>query len=253
MSRSPIATGWLPAISHWPCLNRLARPSQILRLGRALSWRPTDTRGSGTEFDCVGERLIGDLQRMNRAIVARLARRGTLPAPAELTASLAHYLAESEALVAENEFRRDSPSGEAILKMRTDIAGALDHDLLERFAQLVLEAVPLGRSGKIDLAAQASRETVLRAADAARLLQLVMLRGHRHGFGQAARDTVEALGAEIETRVAALIAELRLSLENSPPIEARIEAAAEICDVLFGDDRGRLMLRQMGNAIRASA
>ena len=48
-------------------LNRLMQPRQILRLGRALSWKPNDSLVANTELFCVGARLIGEVERLARA------------------------------------------------------------------------------------------------------------------------------------------------------------------------------------------
>ena len=57
-------------------LNRLQHSHQILRLGRALSWKPNDTLVANTEFFCVGARLIGEVERSARVLLLQMPRRG---------------------------------------------------------------------------------------------------------------------------------------------------------------------------------
>ncbi len=52
-------------------MNRLKRPWHILRLARALSWKPDDALVRNTEFGVVGERLIRELSQSVDGIAAR--------------------------------------------------------------------------------------------------------------------------------------------------------------------------------------
>src|ERR1700760_2662674 len=94
-------------------LNRLKHSHQILRLGRALSWKPNDSLVANTEFFCVGARLIGEVERSARVLLLQMPRRGPLPSPRALGASLIPYLDESEGVLSEIGVRRDSPWGVA--------------------------------------------------------------------------------------------------------------------------------------------
>jgi hypothetical protein len=234
-------------------LNRLAQPNQILRLGRALSWKANDSLVSNTEFGCVGARLIAELQLASRDIAAQVARRNSLPAPDELSQRLARYFVECESLLAEMGLRRDSQWGEAILKSRAIAADAIDGSVLARYTQTALAVMPQIQRGQADPAVTPARETITTALAVVNLLQLLLQRGQRHGFGQAARETIEELGAEIEARAADLIGGLHETPAHVATIEAQIEAAAKLCDVLFDDGRGQLMRRRFANAMRASA
>lgn len=232
--------------------NRLARPYQILRLARALSWKPTDTLIANTEFSYVGGRLIGDLQRMSQEIVALISHRHKLPPPEELRSKISRYMEEAECLLNEIGFRRDSVWGEAILQTRAHLAAVLHDKLLQRFAQSILEIMPVGRrDGAVPRAADASSnlETALQSA---RLLQLLAQRGHRHGFAQGARNTLTTLGIELERRTNNALQELRRE-PDTVGLRPQLAAAAKLFDVVFEEGRGQLLLRQMSLALRASA
>src|SRR5262249_46605130 len=60
-------------------MSRLEHSWQILRLGRALAWKPVDALLRDTEFGIIGQRLIRDLQNLIRDIEATAPslRRGT--------------------------------------------------------------------------------------------------------------------------------------------------------------------------------
>src|ERR1019366_4882644 len=98
---------------------------------------------ANTEFAYVGGRLIGDLQRMTREIVAMIAHRHKLPPPEELSRNISHYMEEAEALLNELGFRRDSVWGEAILQTRNDLGAVLHEKLFQRFGQSILAIMPL--------------------------------------------------------------------------------------------------------------
>ena len=224
--------------------NRLARPYQILRLARALSWKPTETLIANTEFAYVGGRLIGDLQRMSREIVAMVIHRHRLPPPDELGRSISRYMEEAEALLNEIGFRRDSVWGEAILQTRNDLAAVLHEKLLQRFGQSILAIMPLdARDGAMpdNDAAGGNLETALQSA---RLIQLLAQRGHRHGFAQAARDTLSSLGIELERRANSALRELKRD-PDAAGLRPQLAAAAKLFDVVFEEGRGELLLRQM--------
>jgi hypothetical protein len=227
--------------------NRLVQPCQILRLGRALSWKPTDSLVAGTEFAWVGGRIVGDLQRLSRVIVSGVARREAVPAAA-LSRQILRYMNESEALLGEIGFRRDSAWGEAILQTRAELADALQRNLLPALVQRVLAAMPPSRSG-----AAPARETLAEAVDAAGLLQLLARRGQRHGFAQAAREALNAACVEAEARTDSALRRLCRDPIIGESVRPQIEGAAMVFDILFEEGRGQLLLRQLANALRASA
>jgi hypothetical protein len=185
-------------------LNRLTQSRQVLRFGRALSWKPNDTLVSNTELFCIGARLIGEVERLARALLAQMPQRGPLPSGATLGGALAHYLDESEGVLSEIGVRRDSPWGAAILHTRSQIADALNTDFLDRYADQVLAVLPLNERHKPDLSQVPSRDVILAASDAASFLKLLTQRGQRHGFAKPAYETIDALGPEIEDRIATL-------------------------------------------------
>jgi hypothetical protein len=222
--------------------NRLVQPCQILRLARALSWKPTDTLVAYTEFSCVGGRLIGDLQHMSRAIVTLVSHRNALPAAEELSRQLSRYMEDAESLLNEIGFRRDSPWGEAILRTRADLAVALDRALLQGFAESILATVP--DDGEAAPDAGANVETAIQSA---RFIQLLAQRGQRHGFALA------VLGTELELKINHALRKLHQDPRGAGSLSQQLEAAAKLFDVVFEEGRGALLLRQIGNARRASA
>lgn len=236
-------------------LNRLQHSHQILRLGRALSWKPNDSLVANTEFACVGARLIGEVERSARALLLQMPRRGPLPAPHALGEALIHYLDESEGMLSEIGVRRDSPWGVAILRTRTDVADALDEEFLARFAARILALLPqVEHPGHgPDLSLAPSRETKALAREAAGFLKLLAQRGERHGFAKPAHEAIEALAAEIDDRITGLCKAAPLAPTGAAAIDAQARAVAELCDQLFDDDRSTQLMRRIAAALHASA
>lgn len=236
-------------------LNRLAQPRQIMRLGRALSWKPNDSLVVSTEFSCVGERLIGEVERLARILLQLMPGRGPLPSPGNLAAALVHYLDESEGMLGEIGVRRDSPWGAKLLQTRTEIADAFNVDFLDRYAKVVLALLPRAERPLrgADLAAAPSSETIIAASDAAAFLKLLTQRGQRHGFAKAALETIDALGKEIEDRFEDLCEAARVAPANLTVIEAQARCAMALCDELFDDGRSATQMRRLTAAMRAPA
>ena len=237
-------------------LNRLQHSYQILRLGRALSWKPNDSLVASTEFSSVGARLIGDVERSARVLLLQMPRRGPLPAPPRaLGDALVHYLDESEGVLNEIGLRRDSPWGMAILRTRTDVADALDEDFLDRFAEIILALLPqVEHPGHgPDLSTAPGRETIALAHEAAGFLKLLTQRGERHGFAKPAHDTIKALADEIDARIADLCAAARSAPASGAVIEAQARAIAALCGELFDDDRATQLIRRISAALHAPA
>jgi hypothetical protein len=233
--------------------NRLVQPCQIFRLARALSWKPIDTLVAHTEFGCVGQRLVGDLHHLSQAIVGLVSPRHALPPPEEFSRQISRYMEEAESLLSEIGFRRDSPWGEAILRTRSDLAKALDRALMERFARWILAVMPhSSRDGGAPPApdAGANVETALQSA---RFMQLLAQRGQRHGFALAARDALATVGTELELGADRVLKQLRQDPYGSSTLRSQLEATAKLFDIVFEEGRGQLLLRQIGNALRASA
>ncbi len=243
-------------------VNRLTRPQHVLRLGRALSWKGDDSLVRGTEFAVVGERLILDLQCLAQDVLALVARPGHVPSRATLAGAVLRYMEDAEGLVGEFGFRRDNPWGEAILRTRMQLANVLGRDFLDRMAEQAIlgKLLPLDRrsgkarggAGEPDLSAPPDPADIEEAVATAQFFALLLNRGSRHGFAQAARAAVDALGAEMEKRAAALLEVLRRSPVNST-IEAQIDATVRVLDVLFEDGRGALLERRMRVANQAGA
>jgi hypothetical protein len=234
-------------------LNRLQHAYQILRLGRALSWKPNDSLVANTEFHCVGARLIGEVSRGARLLLMQMPRRGPLPAPGTLAATLVHYLDESEGVLSEIGVRRDSPWGIALLRSRTDVADALDETFLERMGEFILALLPQLEypDRGPDLSAPPSRETIKTGTHAARFMKLVTVRGERHGFGKTTREAINALDEEIEARIIDLCDAIRTQPEHIDAIEAQARAVAELYGELFDDDRSTILMRRITMALHA--
>jgi hypothetical protein len=238
-------------------LNRLRRPWHILRLARALSWKQNDALLRQTEFGAVGERLIHELSQSAQEIAALAGVRGGAIDCARLAAAIADYMEESEGLLGEFGFRRDSSWGESILRTRVTVAAAVGRDFLARAAdQMLARILPPERRARQGHEAEPrqppSEAAIVEATTAARLLILLQQRGSRHGFGQPARDTIETLNTELEKRTTDLLDALRQA-PGDPVIEAQLAAAAQIFDLLFEDGRGSTVTRRMRLANQASA
>jgi len=236
-------------------LNRLQHPHQILRLGRALSWKPNDSLVANTEFSCVGARLIGEVERSARVLLLQMPRRGPLPSPHALGDALVHYLDESEGVLSEIGVRRDSPWGTAILRTRTDVADALDEPFLERFAELILALLPqVEHPGHgPDITTAPSRETAALAREAAGFLELLTHRGERHGFAKPAHDAIKALAEEIDARITDLCDAARFAPTSAAVIEAQGRATAALCEELFDNDHANRLMRRVAAALHAPA
>jgi hypothetical protein len=236
-------------------LNRLQHSHQILRLGRALSWKPNDTLVANTEFYCVGARLIGEVERSARALLLQMPRRGPLPSPRPLGDALIHYLDESEGVLSEIGVRRDSPWGIAILRSRTDVADALDEIFLDRFAELILALLPRAEhpGHGPDLSTAPSRDTINLASEAAHFLKLLTQRGERHGFAKTAHEAIAALAEEIDDRIIDLCEAVRTAHGHAAMIEAQARAVADLYGELFDDDRSTALMRQVTAALHAPA
>jgi hypothetical protein len=226
-------------------LNRLDQPSHILRLGRALSWKPDESMLRDTEFGVVGERLVSDLQRSAHDVAALAVRRGDAPDIDRLGAALSCYMRDAEGLLAEFNFRRDSAWGERILETRAQLIAALSGDWLARLAATaVLERIlPLQRRGAEPELRAPDADAAAAAIETGRFLAKLAQRGSRHGLGHA-RDAVDALGEEIERRAATLLELLREAPDNAP-VAAQLAAAVQVLAVLFEDGRGDTLARRI--------
>lgn len=239
-------------------LNKLERAWAILRLGRALSWKANDALVRDTEFGIIGERLIADLQRQARELVAAADARGVLEELPALQARLGAYIEDAEGLLGEFGFRRDSPWGEAILTTRAQVARAVADGLAPRIGEAALEVLPqMQRAGARrlvqvpDLASLPDSRVTLRAESGAHFLRFLLHRGARHGLGAAARGIIEHLGEELDRRASQLLDELRAAPENAV-IPAQLGAAQRVLDALFEDGRGALLERRLRNAQAAA-
>src|SRR4029077_1885808 len=111
-------------------MNRLERPWYVLRLGRALSWKPTDALLQDTELGIVGQRLIRDIEALVHELEGLMpSRRGRSPQATDYGRRhqiMRRYIETSEGMLSEFGFRRDSDWGEQILETRGALSRALD-------------------------------------------------------------------------------------------------------------------------------
>jgi hypothetical protein len=245
-------------------MNRLERPWYVLRLGRALSWKPTDALLQDTELGIVGQRLIHDIEVLVRELEGAMpSRRGRGPLAADygrIHQIMSRYIETAGGMLSEFGFRRDSDWGEQILETRAALSRLLDEDRLELVSEVPLALLPLRRgvsarglaSDDPDLETAPTPEAIEQAVRAAKLLVLLMQKGGRHGISSPARITVEELGIEIDNRAAKLYDEL----SQHPTHEvaaAQLAAIIKVAEVLFEDGRAAVMTRRLKNMQRASA
>lgn len=236
-------------------LNKLERPWQVLRLGRALSWKQNDSLVRDTEFGIIGERLIAELQVVTREL-CMIAANKTASDLAALNAQITRYIDDSEGLLGEFGFRRDSAWGEAILQTRVAVAQAIGRDFLDTVADLILAVLPQtrragarrGGTGAPDLTIAPDEQIIARALEGSRFLIFLMHRGARHGFAGSAREACDQLAEEIQRRTTEIFSEVRSTPAPNPVVATQIDAAARVCDVLFEDERGELLTRKLRNA-----
>ncbi len=235
-------------------LNRLERPWHVLRLGRALSWKPNDALVRDTEFGVIGERLIAELQVQTRDIVLRAHDRRSRDLGVMLKL-ITGYIDDAEGLLGEFGFRRESAWGEAILKTRVEVSQAIGADFLETVVDAAVAVLPQARrqgrrGGAADISQKPDEATIAKAQESARFLTFLTQKGQRHGFATAARDAIERIGEEIERRTEDVLGEVRTAADNLC-IPAQIEAAAQVLSLLFEDGRGELLNRRYRNALQA--
>jgi hypothetical protein len=239
-------------------MNRLERPFQILRLGRALSWKPNDAMMQDTELAIVGQRLMRDLQTLANEVDAQMPsqRRGTAAVIdfEAIVSAITRYFESVQGMLAEFGFNRDSPWGTQILETRATLSRAFDSDQLERVAEIALAVLPLRRgvsargmaSDDPDLETAPTPATIEQAVRAARLLALLLQRGGRHGLSNPAKTAIDEIGTEILNRSDKLYDELA----HNPGHEiaaAQITAIVRVADVLFEDGRGQVLARRLKN------
>ncbi|HVM78681.1 MAG TPA: hypothetical protein VMU06_06655 [Stellaceae bacterium] len=244
-------------------MNRLARPWEILRLGRSLSWKPTDALMRDTELGIIGQRLIRDLEAHTREVAALAPQRrrgaGAAPDYARLQQAMLLYIESAEGMLSEFGFRRDSPWGEQILETRAILGRALGPDQLAEVAEAALAALPLKRgvsarglaSDDPDLETIPAPETIEQALRAAKFLVLLAQKGARHGLSSPARATIEEIGNEINNRCDRLFEELSMRPEHAVAA-AQIAAVVRVAEILFEDGRAQTLARRLKNMQRSA-
>ncbi|HXP74838.1 MAG TPA: hypothetical protein VN823_11885 [Stellaceae bacterium] len=245
-------------------MNRLERPWYVLRLGRALSWKPTDALLHDTELGIIGQRLIHDIEVLAREIEGLMpSRRGRGPQAVDygrLHQAMSRYIENSEGMLSEFGFRRDSDWGEQILETRAALSRTLGQDRLALVAEAPLALLPQRRgvsarglaSDDPDLETAPTPEVIEQGLRAARLLVLLMQKGGRHGLSSPARITIDELGIEINNRAAKLYDELAQHPTHEAAA-AQLAAIIKVAEVLFEDGRAAVMTRRLVNMQRSSA
>jgi hypothetical protein len=245
-------------------MNRLERPWFVLRLGRALSWKPTDALLQDTELGIVGQRLIYDIEVLVRELEGLMpSRRGRNPQAADygrLYQIMSRYIETSEGMLSEFGFRRDSDWGEQILETRAALSRALDEDRLALVSEAALAVLPLKRGVSVrglasddpDLEATPAPEAIEQAVRAAKLLVLLAQKGGRHGVSSPARAAIEELGIEIDNRTHRLYDELAQNAALTAAA-AQLAAIIKVCETLFEDGRAAIMTRRLVNMQRSAA
>ncbi|HKX09137.1 MAG TPA: hypothetical protein VJN67_13140 [Stellaceae bacterium] len=245
-------------------MNRMDRPWFVLRLGRALSWKPTDALLQDTELGIVGQRLIHDIEALVRELETLMpSRRGRSPQAADyarLYATMSRYIENSEGMLSEFGFRRDSDWGEQILETRAALSRALDEDRLALVSEVALAVLPLKRGVSVrglasddpDLEATPAPEAIEQAVRAAKLLVLLAQKGGRHGVSSPARTAIEELGIEIDNRTHRLYDELAQNAALTAAA-AQLAAIIKVCETLFEDGRAAIMTRRLVNMQRSTA
>lgn len=239
-------------------MNRLEQPYQILRLGRALSWKPNDAMMRDTELAIIGQRLVRDVETLSHEVEALMPsqRRGTA-APVDfdgIANAITRYIDNVQGMLGEFGFNRDSPWGEQILETRATLSRALGPDQLGRVAQTALAVMPAKRgvsarglaSDDADLETAPTPETIDQAVRAARLLLLLLQRGGRHGLSSPAKSAIDEIGTELLNRSDKLYHELAHNPGHTIAA-AQITAAVRVADVLFEDGRGQVLARRLRN------
>ena len=244
-------------------MNRLARPWEVLRLGRSLSWKPTDALMRDTELGIIGQRLIRDLEAHAREVelLAPSRRRGAGTAVdyARLHQAMVLYIESAEGMLSEFGFRRDSPWGEQILDTRAALGRALGPDQLAEVAETCLAVLPLRRgvsarglaSDDPDLETTPAPETIEQALRAGKFLTLLAQKGSRHGLSSPARTTIEGVGNEINNRCDRLFDELS-ETPGHAVAAAQIGAIVRVAEALFEDGRSQVMARRLKNMQRSA-
>jgi hypothetical protein len=245
-------------------MNRLERPWYVLRLGRALAWKPTEALLQDTELGIIGQRLIHDIQVLVREIEgsmpSHLGRGSQAHDYARLHRLISRYIESSEGMLSEFGFRRDSGWGEHILQTRAVLGRALGQGRLALVAEAVLALLPLKRgvsarglaSDDPNLEIMPTPEAAEQALSAARFLLLLMQKGGRHGLSSPARSTIEELGIEIDNRAGKLYDELARNPKHAAAA-AQLAASIKVLEVLFDDDRAAVMMRRLVNMQRTAA
>lgn len=225
-------------------VNRMARPWQILLVGRSLGWRPCETAMPFPEFDIVARRLLLELERAATDI-GELVRKDDIVAFMPVIKPMtARYIDDADGLnTSFGPFatRADAPWNVALRETHRRLAAAFDSACLDRVADIVLAANEDSYGGPTAEAAIAG----------AQFLSLLIDHGARYGFTAAARGCADRLAKEIEALSRQLIDEM----QNTPgeALQAKIHAMLRVTEILFKDGDGAQLARNMRMARQVNA
>jgi len=219
--------------------NRMMRPWQIILVARGLAWRPRDHRSRYPEFDIVAQRLILELKRTAGEIAALSRKDDTASQMAAIKTLTVRYFdgvngmisAFGPAFVGQSDAAWNA-AGEA----RTVLSAAFDRTFNDRATALVL------RADEADVEA---------ALPAAEFVGVVIENGPRFGFANEARDCRERLGAAIETKADAIVAEMQGA--PNPAAQARLYGLLRAIETMFKDPQGVQLARNLRMSRQVSA
>ncbi|HZL60382.1 MAG TPA: hypothetical protein VFC38_11880 [Stellaceae bacterium] len=225
-------------------VNRMARPWQILLVGRSLGWRPAESGTPFPEFDIVARRLLLELERAATEI-GELVRKDDIVAFMPVIKPMtARYIDDADGInTSFGPFaaRADAPWNVAVRETHRRLSTAFDSACLDRVAAIVLAANEDSYGGPSAEAAIAG----------AQFLSLLIDHGARYGFTAAARGCADRLAKEIEALSQQLIGELQHAPGEA--LHAKIHAMLRVTEILFKDGDGAQLARNIRMARQVNA
>jgi hypothetical protein len=226
-------------------LNRMARPWQILMLGRALAWRPGDAGTRHSEFDAVAQRLVMELQRLGGAIAGLAQGAGTAQDLARDMARLhtltSRYLDEAEGMEGILAMASQSPWAKAMRETHRNLEASFDRAFLDRVSKVIFDAER-----------RPSPDAAEAAQAGAGFLALLLEHGSRFGLSAHAGDAAHDLEHRIGEASRNLIDAMRASPDHSP-FDAHLQAMLRVTEIVFKDGPGAQLARNMRMARQSSA
>lgn len=219
--------------------NRMVQPWQIMLVARGLAWRPRDHRSRHPEFDIVAQRLILELKRTAGEIASLTTKDDTAGQIAAIKTMTVRYFDGVNGLIAAFGpalVGQDDPAWNASGEARTVLSAVFDRTFNDRVTALVLRADEVGFEA---------------AVPAAEFVGVIIENAPRYGFANEARDCRERLGAAIEAKANAIVAEM-LGAPN-PAAQARLYALLRAIETMFKDPQGVQLARNLRMSRQISA